>query len=92
MFSGFAPETSDRLASCPPAGLLGMRRLRWRTSSLQMVSVKTTCPGGTGEMDKGPCTAWGEGCGCLRAGRPGMFPGARGGSPGPLPHVTPHLH
>lgn len=36
-----------RLASCLPAGLLGMRRLRWRTSSLQMVSVKTTCPGGT---------------------------------------------
>ena len=61
MLSGFALETSDGLASCLPAGLLGMRRLRWRTSSLQMVSVKTTCPDGTEETGKGPCTAWGGG-------------------------------
>ena len=44
MLSGFALETSDgRPMSLPLAGLQGTRRPRWETSSLQTVTVRTTC-------------------------------------------------
>lgn len=52
-------ETSDGLASRPLAGPWATRRPRWRTLSLQMVSVRTACAGSTERMAKGPHAVWG---------------------------------